>query len=117
MESHFGKSALDRRLPALLLAHPPLLFHPRKSLDFWRSSPSQASPTPGTQRLSGRASGPDNLPLSTPTPRARSQDLAGLFQRPGSPAQGRYEVGHADFSESMSADPIADRFRLPADAV
>ena len=48
---------------------------------------------------------------------ARSQELARLFQLPGSPAQRRYEVCRAYFSESMSADQIADRFGLQADSV
>jgi transposase len=43
---------------------------------------------------------------------ARSQELARLFQRPGSPAQRHYEICRAYFHESVSADDIAKRFHL-----
>jgi transposase len=48
---------------------------------------------------------------------ARSQELAGLFQRPDSPTQRRYEVCRAYFHESIPAAEIADRFQLQADSV
>jgi transposase len=43
---------------------------------------------------------------------ARSPELARLFQQPQSPAQRHYEICHAYFHESTSADELAQRFRL-----
>jgi transposase len=52
------------------------------------------------------------LPNWDPTPMARSQELACLFQEPDSPAHRRYEICRAYFCESVPADEIAKRFHL-----
>jgi hypothetical protein len=48
---------------------------------------------------------------------ARSQELAHLFQQPGSAAHRHYEVCRAYFYESAPADEIAKRFHLHSDSV
>ena len=43
---------------------------------------------------------------------ARTEELARLFQQPNSPAQRRYEIGRAYFSEGATADQLAEHFQL-----
>jgi transposase len=43
---------------------------------------------------------------------ARSQELAGLFQQPHSPAQRRYEICRAYVHDGSTADELAERFHL-----
>ena len=57
--------------------------------------PECTSVTPGTKQLPGCPSGADNLPNWDPAAMARSQELAHLFQQPGSAAHWYYEVCRA----------------------
>ena len=43
---------------------------------------------------------------------ARTEELARLFQQPNSPAQRRYEICRAYFSEGATADQLAEHFQL-----
>jgi transposase len=48
---------------------------------------------------------------------ARSPELARLFQQPHCPAQRRYEICRAYFSQGTTADRLADHFHLHVDTV
>ncbi len=56
--------------------------------------------------------GADNLPNWDSTPMARSQELARLFQQPGSPAQRHYEICRAYFHQDTTAEQLAQQFHL-----
>ena len=84
---------------------------------FRASRPQSTSAYPGTKVLPGHPSGASNLPNWDPTPMARSQELARLFQEPDSPAQRHYEICRAYFCESAPADEIAKRFHLHSSSV
>ena len=102
---------------APLFRRPPFHARPRRTPSFRASRPQSMSAKPGTKVLPGLPSGANNLPNWVPTPMARSQELARLFQEPDSPAQRQYEVCRAYFCESTPADEIARRFHLHSNSV
>ena len=97
---------------APVFVRPPSAADPAETPSFRAFRPQCASITPGTKRLPGCPSGAGNLPNWDPTPMARSQELAHLFQQPDSPVHRRYEICRAYFYESAPADEIAKRFDL-----